>query len=65
MEGRPNSWESFCAFLGDGEQKVGMGWDGWMVIIRQQSSKSTFGANNNSYCRKTKQKGKHHTREVF
>ena len=37
---------------------------GWMVnvIIGQRSSQGTFGANNNSYCRKNKQKGKQHTR---
>ena len=38
---------SFCAFLGDGEQKVADEiklMDG-MVIIGQRSSKSTFGAN--------------------
>ena len=38
---------SFCAFLGDGEQKVAdeIEWMDGMVIIGQRSSKSPFDAN--------------------
>ena len=46
--GHPSSSRVILYLSGRWRTKSGLDWMGWMVIIGQQSSKSTFGAN--QYC---------------